>query len=163
MPSKAPARCSKRAGGRIDHESGDIPFDAVDYYVAEMGTPLSRRLAFFEKLQPADCLVMAKTATARMEDELRDPQGKRRVNLDVGYIDHHKVVLASLKEAGQKIYLGDGVYGDWVLRFHQGRFVSFPWTFPDFSDGRYNDELGAVRRSYLRQRQEAQRSDKSLN
>ncbi len=49
----------------------------------------------------------AKEATNRIEDELRQ-NGSRKVNLDVGYLDMHKVVLASMKPAGQKIHLARG-------------------------------------------------------
>jgi hypothetical protein len=32
-----------------------------------------------------------------------------------------------------------------------GRYQPFPWTFPDFKEGRYDAELGEVRAIYLRQ------------
>ncbi len=77
--------------------------------------------------------------------------GCRRVNLDVGYLDHAKIVLGSLKCAGQKIHLGDGVYADLIARFRDGRYQPFEWTFPDFRDGRYDGELAAIRDEYRRQ------------
>ena len=71
------------------------------------------------------------------------------MNLDPGYLDHNKILLASAKEEGQKVYLGDGIYADLMGRYSGGRYQPFDWTFPDFRDGRYDDELGEVRRQFL--------------
>jgi hypothetical protein len=137
--------------GEFDFLGPDHPFDATDYYQSEMGAGLVRRLASFGRLFPPEQIRQAKLTTNRIEDELADERG-RRVNLDIGYLDHNKIVLASLKAAGQKIHLGDGVYADLVARWREGRYQPFEWTFPDFRDGRYDEELAAMRRLYLQQR-----------
>ena len=67
-------------------------------------------------------------------------------------------MLASLKPAGQKIYLGSGVYADLVGRYAGSRYRPFEWTFPDFRDGRHDAELAVLRRLYLRQRRAARRA-----
>ena len=36
-----------------------------------------------------------------------------------------------------------------IARFRQGHYQPFEWTFPDFADGRYNDDLETIRRQYL--------------
>jgi hypothetical protein len=137
--------------GEFDFVGPDRPFDATNYYEPEMGAALSRRLVSFGRLFPPEEIRGAKLATNRMEDELAR-EHRRRVNLDIGYLDHNKVVLASLKPAGQKIHLGDGVYADLVARWRDGRYQPFEWTFPDFRDGRYDEELTRMRQNYLRQR-----------
>ena len=60
-------------------------------------------------------------------------------------------MLASLKAAGQKIYLARGVYADLVGRYGRGRYRPFEWTLPDVSARRYDEELAAIRERYLEQ------------
>ena len=136
--------------GAIDFEGADRPFDLTDYYESEMGPNLTRRLVAFESLRSPEVLPGAKLACNRIEDKLATPSG-RRVNLDVGYLDHNKIVLASAKGAGQKIYLSSGIYADLIARYAHGRYQPFEWTFPDFKDGRYDEELGKLRALYLQQ------------
>ncbi|MDM7997875.1 MAG: DUF4416 family protein [Acidobacteriota bacterium] len=136
--------------GEIDFEGADYPFDSTDYYLPEMGFGLKRRLISFLKPVPADCLISAKHICNDIEDQLSGEKG-RSVNLDVGYLDHNKIVLASFKGAGQKIYLKDGVWADMVARYREGRFCPFEWTFPDFRDGRYDREFIHIRQVYLKQ------------
>jgi hypothetical protein len=136
--------------GSLDHISSDIPFDVTHFYDDEMGTGLLRRLVSFQRLMPPDELAPGKLLTNEMEIRLAHA-GRRRVNLDLGYLDHNKIVLASLKAAGQKIYLGQGVYADLIARWRDGAYHPFEWTFPDFRDGRYNDFLCQIRTAYLRQ------------
>jgi hypothetical protein len=134
--------------GKIDFEGPDRPFDMTDYYAAEMGTGLRRRLISLQTLIPPEHLRQAKLVCNEIERRLAGTAG-RRVNLDIGYLDRSKVVLASVKYAGQKIHLGDGVYADLIARYRVGRYQPFEWTFPDFRDGRYDQELSTIRRTYL--------------
>jgi len=134
--------------GPIDFQGADHPFDLSNYYAAEMGENLRRRLVSFQELAPPESIRAGKLQCNVLEDKLARPAG-RRVNLDLGYLDHNKIVLASTKPAGQKIHLGDGIHADLVARFSQGRYQPFPWTFPDFKDGRYDEELAVLRRRYL--------------
>lgn len=136
--------------GALDFEGADHLFDVTAYYEPEMGTPLYRRIVSFEMLRPPTELVDMKLRCNQIEDNLA-VDGKRIVNLDAGYLDHNKIVLASAKGAGQKIYLDQGIYADLVGRYKGGRYQPFDWTFPDFRDGRYDQEILAIRRIYLQQ------------
>lgn len=136
--------------GEIDFIGADHPFDMTDYYEKEMGRNLNRRLVSFLGLVPPDSLWRAKHVCNEIEDRLAGEKG-RLVNLDVGYLDHNKIVLASFKGAGQKVYLRDGVWADLVARYRKGRYRPFEWTFPDFCDDRYSQELLSIRWTYLRQ------------
>ena len=136
--------------GVIDFEGQDHPFDATDYYQPEMGAPLYRKLLSFERLYTPALIVPMKLECNDIEASFsRD--GKRTVNLDAGYLDHNKFILASAKEAGQKVYLDRGIYADLSGRYREGKYRPFEWSFPDFKDGRYDGELLAIRNLYMQQ------------
>mgnify|MGYP003319531034 CR=1 FL=1 len=137
--------------GNLDHQGTARPFNLTDYYEKEMGTGLERRILSFDRLASPDELVDFKHECVELERSLAEDSGRRTVNLDPGYLDHGKLVLASLKAAGQKIYLARGVYADLVGRYGEERYRPFEWTFPDFSAGLYDEELGEIRRRYLEQ------------
>lgn len=122
-------------------------FDLTDYYAEEMGRGLQRVLVAFRGLVPPGFLVEAKWRAAGVEDALRRG-GRRRVNVDVGYLDEFKLVLASFKGRGNKLYLARGVWADMTLTYGRGRFEPLPWSFPDFRDGRYDADLRAIRERY---------------
>jgi hypothetical protein len=136
--------------GTVDFEGCDHHFDVSDYYAPEIGYPLQRRMLSFEKPADPTMLVEMKLACNDIENALAE-NGKRIVNCDAGYLDHNKVVLASAKEAGQKIYLDKGIYADLAGRYKAGKYQPFEWSFPDFKDGRYDSELLAIRALYMAQ------------
>lgn len=147
--------------GKIDYCGNDRPFDVTGYYDEEMGFPQIRQILTFEKLYDPTLLVSMKLRCNELEKELVCG-GKRVVNLDAGYLDHNKVVLASAKEAGQKVYLDKGIYADLAGRYKNGKYQPFEWSFPDFRDGRYDQELCEIRAIYLRQLKEWRKSGQVL-
>lgn len=147
--------------GRIDYQSKPYPFDQTDYYKEEMGDNLHRVFISFEQLRSPEDLVTAKLWCNELEANLsltpnaspaKGKREKRTINLDIGYLDHNKIVLASVKGLGQKIYLSQGIYADLVARYGHGRYQPFEWTFPDFKAGRYDADLTIIRQRYLEQR-----------
>jgi len=142
----------------IEQRGAAHAFDETDYYAAEMGTGLQRVLVSFARLEAPGWLVPAKLAAAAIEDALR-ADSRRRVNIDVGYLDLGKVVLASAKARPSKLYLEQGVWADLTLTYADGRFQPLPWSFPDFRSGRYDAELLAMRARYKAQLREAGGAD----
>lgn len=128
----------------VDFESPPFPFNVTDYYEREMGPGLLRIFWSFPRLVFPDALPDWKRFTVEVEGRLA-VDGRRRVNLDPGYLDPCKVVLASLKYNGPKVYLRDGVYADVILLYDQGHWKPTPWCFADFRDGRYADALSKIR------------------
>ncbi len=140
--------------GEVDYFSKKVPFNFTTYYAAEMGTELVRELISFQTLMSAAALPGLKhTAIAVEEQFLVD--NKRCVNIDVGYLDFHKVVLASTKSGRHKIYMSEGIWADLTLMYREAEFTSFDWTFPDFKAGIYNSILEEIRQLYKKQIKES--------
>ena len=137
--------------GRIDYRGEAHPFTGTNYYEDEMGPELSRMIISFEPLAAPTDIVQTKLDTAAIEEDLAG-EGGRRVNIDPGYMEYYKVVLASFKEGPQKIFLGRGVYADPILLFYEGEYVPFQWTFPDFKAGIYAEDFRAIRALYKKAR-----------
>ena len=133
--------------GETDFQSADFPFDETDYYEAEMGGSLQRRFYSFDDVITPDRIVEAKLHCNVIEEQFMK-DGNRRVNLDAGYLDTYKVVLASAKFGGQKIYLRDGIYADMTLTMYKGKWESFLWGFPDFKSRKYDAVLCKIRDLY---------------
>jgi hypothetical protein len=145
--------------GSIDHRSAVVPFDFTDYYEAEMGDLIDRVFFSFERLIEADQLPEIKRQTNQLEDELapllRTPNTnvKRPVNLDPGYLEQAKVILASTKNFYHRIYLGGGIFGEVTMHFKNNTYQFFPWTYPDYQSKDYQDfflRLRQILRSQLR-------------
>lgn len=134
----------EEAFGPIDFKGAFLPFDTTDYYAEEFGEALWRGFASFRGLSAPDALPGLKHRAAGLE-ALWSREGRRTWNVDVGYMDADKVVLASFKRGPLKLYVGDGVYADLLLKYARGRFEPMAWAFADFKDGRYARSLLAIR------------------
>ncbi|HKP96959.1 MAG TPA: DUF4416 family protein [Fibrobacteria bacterium] len=143
-PSEALWEGLEKEFGPIDFKGDFLPFDATEYYRDEFGTGLFRGFVSFRGLEDPDRLPDRKHAAARMEAAW-SRAGRRVFNLDIGYLDPDKLVLASFKRGPCKLYLRHGVYADLLLRYSKGRFDPFPWAFSDFKDGRYDKSLLVIR------------------
>lgn len=139
--------------GEEDHVSQAFPFSHTSYYEQEMGAPLFRLFVSYRKLLMPDKLLEAKLLCTRLEEELSDENSQRRINIDPGILDYQKVVLASFKFQGQKIYLGRNVWADLTLYYRKGGWSAFEWTFPDFKANTYHKTLLEIRQLYKENRQ----------
>jgi hypothetical protein len=134
--------------GRINLSSGLYPFDLSDYYEEEMGDDLTRQWFSFRVLRDASLLVDWKLICTEIEEQFLLESGNRRINIDPGYLDYGKLVLASFKSAPDKIYMGRGVWAHTCLRYGHGEFIAPDHSFPDFIDGRFDDFMLEVRHGY---------------
>lgn len=136
--------------GNVDYQSKEYFFDMTDYYDEELGKPVFRVFCSYERLINPSELGDIKLFTNQLEVELA-ATNKRKVNLDPGYLDYHKLVLASAKYNYQKIYLHSGIYADPTLFYEKGRFTAPEWAFPDFKSSAYIDDFLHIRFLYKQQ------------
>ncbi|MHC4788815.1 MAG: DUF4416 family protein [Planctomycetota bacterium] len=137
--------------GPVDLESEGWPFDFTDYYADEMGEALLRRIYSFRELIAPDNLAAIKHTTNRLEKELARelPDAPARpVNLDPGYVSLNKLVLATTKDFAHRVCLGGGIYAESTLRWLDGAFQPWEWTYPDYRTEGYRAFFTGVRWRY---------------
>jgi hypothetical protein len=136
--------------GLVDWRSPPLRFDRTRYYEKEMGWPLHRRFVAFERLIPPESLVDVKLAAHEIEEAYTD-SGRRRVNIDPGYLCAERLVLATGKNYIHRIYLGRGVYADLTLVFSRGSFKRLDWTYPDYGAPEMIAHFNELRARYMTQ------------
>jgi hypothetical protein len=147
-----------RRFGATDLESDIWPFDQTDYYAEEMGPELRRWFLSFETLMPPDALAGTKHEANAVEEMIAEqclPLGiPRPVNLDPGYVDLGKLVLATTKDRSHRVYIGQRMYAEVTLHWAEGRWQSWPWTYPDYCQPHYHGFFVQVRERLRQQRRE---------
>jgi len=144
--------------GPVDYESELLPFDHTDYYTPEFGKGLRRKFVAFEELIHPGRLAEIKLRTNALELVLSGAkgmewaaEGKRRINIDPGYVSHSKLVLATTKDHAHRIYLGQGIYAEVTLHFRGGTFQPWPWTYPDYASPPLIAIFNHIRELYVKQ------------
>ena len=140
--------------GEVDFTSDILPFDFTDYYCAEMGEGLFRRFVTFDPLIPREHLVRIKQETNGIEEQF-SVEGKRRINIDPGYICAEHLILATTKGYTHRPYLGEGIHADLTLIYREGKFRPLDWTYPDYASSPVREILQGVRKRYVQELQEA--------
>lgn len=139
--------------GAIDGRSELFLFDWTHYYDKTMGSPIYRRFLSFEQLIEPATIAGVKIKTNELESDFSGdyPNILRPINLDPGYLEQSKIVLASAKNYFHRILISDGIYAEVTLHFEEGEWQPFPWTFPDFKSGRYHPFFSSLRDLYRKQ------------
>jgi len=136
---------------KFDYGSEIMQFDKTDYYYKEMGQNLRRKFISFNNLIMPDKLADIKRITCDIEKKF-SLDGKRTINIDPGYIEQAKVILASTKNFYHRIYIGKGIYAEVTLHWQNGGFNKiFEWTYPDYQSDEYRNILNNIRGIYLNQ------------
>jgi hypothetical protein len=137
----------KEQFGKIDFESAGIDFKHTDYYEAEMGKQLKRKFISFAKLIPIEHLYRIKLYSNRLETKFL--MGKsRQINIDPGYLDLAKLVLATTKDYAHRIFLRKGIFAEIALTFRGNSFSPNEWTYPDYRSEEYISIFNQIRKLY---------------
>jgi len=136
--------------GRADFISAPTSFAYTDYYQKEFGGPLIRRFVAFERLVRPDALPDIKRWTNGLELRLA-VEGRRRVNIDPGYLARAHLILATGKGFTHRPYLRDGIYADLTLMYRDRKFHPLPWTYPDYAGDEVAGMLAGIREKYVLQ------------
>jgi hypothetical protein len=139
--------------GSVDSRSDLLPFDQTHYYDEEMGAPIFRRFFSFAELVDPSEISGTKIKTNDLERAFagRSNGKERPVNLDPGYLEQSKIVLASTKNYFHRILISGGIYAEVTLHYEEGEWRAFPWTFPDYKSGRYHEYFFSLRDLYRHQ------------
>ena len=157
--------------GEIAVRSEIFPFDPfTDYYAKEFGAGLVKRIVSVVPLIGAEDLVAVKIRTNELERdfarevartlETRRPEIQngaenppRAVNIDPGYLNLSKVVLASTKDHWHRLYVGREIFEEITLTYRrkEGSYAALAWTYPDYSAPERLAFFGRLRERYRAQ------------
>ncbi|HEW91044.1 MAG TPA: DUF4416 family protein [Thermotogaceae bacterium] len=140
--------------GPIDYVSKVLDFSKyTNFYSKEIGEELHGKfLSFKELIYPTE-IVNIKLKTNAIEKRFAI-NGKRKINIDPGYINQVQFVLASTKFWGNRIYLKSGIYAEVTLMFLNGKFHALDYTYPNYKSREYQEELEKIRKIYIIKRRE---------
>jgi hypothetical protein len=136
--------------GRIDFESNVLKFDFTDYYQKEMGSPLFRKFISFERLIDPQEIIKIKLFCIKLEKKF-SVEEKRKINIDPGYLNEAKLVLATTKDYFHRIYLGRGIFAEVTLYYRKNNFYEFTTTYPDYRTSQYKSIFVTIREIYHQQ------------
>ncbi len=139
--------------GEIDYQSDLIDFTFTNYYKDEIGREVYRIFVSFKKLIEKEDISSIKVLTNEIEESFsyKVLNLKRPLNLDPGYMELSKLVLASTKNFYHRIYLRNGIYGEVTLYYSKKMWNDLPWTFPDYRSKEYKRILTEIRNIYKKQ------------
>ena len=137
--------------GPVDFTSDIMAFDQTSYYEKELGRNLQRQFISFAHLIVPGKLVQIKRHTNELEYKLSKNRQNRTINLDPGYLEYGKLVLATTKDHQHRLYLGQGIFGEVTLRYTNGSFAPWEWTYPDYATTVYIHIFNQIRKLYQKQ------------
>ncbi|MGD0572548.1 MAG: DUF4416 family protein [Sedimentisphaerales bacterium] len=150
----AAVKAISKSFGVIDLTSDVWPFTQTDYYKDELGPNALRQFVSLENLIDPGKLAQIKHDTNSLEQQLADSLKlslPRPVNLDPGFIEPSKLILASTKNFSHRIYIGNRMFAEVTLMYEKGNWRHFEYTFPDYRQSCYQDFLSKVRTRLLEQ------------
>jgi len=118
---------------KIDYISNEIPFSYTSYYRPEMGEEIYRLYISFSDLIYPYKLAEIKKRTNDIENYFK-VEGKRKINIDPGYISLSNLVLATTKNYSHRIAISPEIYAEVTLIYEKNSYKPLEWTYPDYKD-----------------------------
>ena len=136
--------------GSLSSRFGPIPFTFTDYYENDMGSPMFREIIAIEPLRSPEGLSTLKLKSNEIELHITEGSGfVRPVNIDPGYIDRYKLVLASCKNGPMRIPLSNGVYAEVTMTWRKDGFQPHDLTYADYRSDEVRTFLSKLRMEYI--------------
>ncbi|OHD59130.1 MAG: hypothetical protein A2096_00610 [Spirochaetes bacterium GWF1_41_5] len=119
--------------------------DFTEYYSAEMGKPLWKKIICLKKDFFQENLFKIKLWTTKIEKKY-SKRIQRQINIDPGFLLLENFILLTNKRFSHRIYLGKGVFGDLELIYKAGKYNPLSWTYPDYKSRHVLDFLEDCRK-----------------
>ncbi len=133
--------------GPVDLPSDVWPFTDTDYYKKQTGAEILRQFISIAELIDPGRLAAIKHITNEIEQKIAAKTSlplSRPVNIDPGFIEPSKLVLATTKNFSHRVYIGDRMWAEVTLMYDKG-WKFLPFTYPDYKRRRYLDYFSKVR------------------
>ncbi|HLD02935.1 MAG TPA: DUF4416 family protein [Candidatus Nanoarchaeia archaeon] len=128
----------KKTFGEVDFETKEYDFGKfTKYYEREMGKNLRKKFVFFKEFSNIN-MADAKKMTMGIEKRF-SVDGKRKVNIDPGYLNENEMGMPTTKYLKFKTLLKEGIYNQIIYRFDDG-IKEAEGAFPDFR----SDEVKSI-------------------
>lgn len=137
--------------GEIILNSPTFLFNETSYYEKEMGKDLNLEIIAFKNFISPKDISQIKVKTNFLEKKLRNAENhnvKRAINIDPGYVTLNKFVLATTKDAGHRIYIDNGIYGEATLSYENKGWKEHSYTYKNYKNKEYQEFLTTVREFY---------------
>ena len=143
--------------GAIEDKSAEYSFSRnfSSYYDAELGGEGTRVIYSFRDTVDPEQQAEIKEFTNEVENKF-----SRKINLDPGFINSGRLLLATTKPIGFRIPLKRGIYTELTLYWARGAWHKLPWTYRDYQDEAVQKFITKVRNKYLIKRREDMKNSK---
>ena len=135
--------------GEIEDKSEEYSFsdDFSTYYDEELGGKGTRIIYSFKETVDPEYQAEIKEFTNEIEKLFN-----RRINLDPGFINSGRLLLATTKQIGFRIPLKRGIYTELTLYWARGKWQKLPWTYRDYQSEKVQKFITMVRKKHLAKR-----------
>src|SRR3989338_6911055 len=134
--------------GPIDFKSETLAFAWTKYYEKEFGNNLKRKFISFKELILPHELPKIKIITNQIESHMSSIGLLRLINIDPGYLDLARLILASTKDYIHRIYLGKGIFAELTLFYQRKAYRPWKWTYSDYRAKEYIAIFNKIREIY---------------